>query len=107
SGLRAASGEGVQGFFDFLQTTRTPSIESKKRQDVAVDGLEGPIGINDLNTFILGSQFEIAVPDAVIEFQVLGLESTFVFSSRVIAGARPGESDLRLDIEEKRYIGPT
>src|SRR5437899_9038869 len=106
SGLRAISAEGARGLFDFLKMSQTPSIESKKSQDVTLDGFDGAIGIDNLNSLVLGSQFEIAVPHPVIEFQVLRFESTFVFGSRVIAVTRTSESNIRLDIEEKGYIGP-
>ena len=64
-------------------------------------GFDGPVGVNELNAFILGSQLEVAIANTVIEFHIFRLESAFVLGFHVIARASAGEPDRRFDIEKK------
>src|SRR5579883_2770211 len=80
------------------------SIESKERQNVPVDGFDRPICIDELDAFILRSQFQITIAHLVVEIEILGFEPAFILRTRVIPRSGAGETDLRLDIEKKSYF---
>src|SRR5213596_1065306 len=71
---------------------------------MAVNRFDWTIRVKKLNAFVFRSQFKVTLSNAVVEFQVFRLEAAFVFDSTVIARAGAGESDFRLDIEEKSQI---
>ena len=71
-----------------------------------MDGVDWPIRINDLNSLVLGSEFQVTIAHFVIEIQVLRFESSFIFPPLMIT--RPGsrQPDFRLDIQKECHIGP-
>src|ERR1051326_7047501 len=62
------------------------------------------IRINELNPVIAGGQFKVAVPNPVVELQILCFESSLIFRAGVISSTGPSPAGFRLDIEAKRQI---
>ena len=48
------------------------------------------IRVDELNALILGCEFKVTLPNAIIKFEGFGLEPTLIFYSTVIARPCPG-----------------
>ena len=68
-------------------------------------GFDRAIGINKLNALIFRSQLQITVADFVIELEILGFETAFVFRPNVVSGSGPRQADFGLDVQKQRHIG--
>src|SRR5437867_8847177 len=96
-------------FLDGCALSRLHSLRScmkpKKRQDMKVDRLDRPVGVNQLNPLVLRSQLKITLSDPRVEIQVFLLETPLILDPRMISCACSRQAERGIDIEENRYFG--